>query len=114
MKHELSKERVLGILETSCSFTKNTSGLTKRPRFVVKMIPQNKILLEAIREFLGVRPPVREYFAGGRHYIILTVTGISDLKTKIVPLLDEGLLGPKREKFEDWLNEFKYLKSPKT
>ena len=110
---QFTKERVLGIFEKSGSFTKSKrpNGVV-RPRFVLKMTPEERVLLEGAREFLKLKPPVREYYAGGRHYISLTVTSIAELKNKIVSFLRGNLIGPKAEKFEDWLAQFKYLVGP--
>lgn len=109
----ITKDKILGILEKSGSFTQNKkpNGLI-RPRFVLKMIPENRILMEGFRDFLRLNPPVREYYAGGRHYLILTITSMGELKNKIVPICKGNLIGSKAEKFQSWLKQFRYLTGP--
>lgn len=109
---QISKERLLGMIELCGSF----GGYKKKngafyPRFVVKMVPENRIILEAIRGYLKVNARVREYISGGRHYVILTISSIADLKTKVVSVLKGGLFGAQAEKFEQWLKQFRYLDS---
>ena len=110
----MTKDRVLGILEKSGSFTKNKkyNGII-RPRFVLKMTPENRTLLEGVKYFLKLNPPVREYYAGGRHYLILTITSIGELKNKIVPFCKDNLIGSKAEKLQNWLKQFRYLNNSK-
>ncbi len=83
-----------------------------RPRFILKSTPENRWILEEVKSFLYLKPHVREYHTGGRHFVILVVTGLADLRSKIVPLGRE-LVGPKAEKFERWLKQFNYLRGPK-
>lgn len=106
----LTKDKILGILEKSGSFTQNKKpNNIFRPRFVLKMTPENRVLMEGFRDFLKLTPPVREYYAGGRHYLILTITSIGELKNKIIPFCKGNLIGPKAEKFQNWLKQFRYL-----
>lgn len=111
----ISRERALGLLELCGSFGvfKLKSG-SVRPRFIIKMVPENRLLFETLRAHMRVSPPVHEYFSGGRHYLILAISSAYELKTKIVPLLKGNLLGANAEKLAEWLKKFRYLESKKS
>lgn len=106
----LTDDYVRGLIEGDGHF-----GIDRRanggeiPEFVLKMNTREKVLIEAIRDYLGVKNRVYEYQHNGRRFAMLIIRDVKTLKNKIVPLFRGKLIGYKGTQFEWWLKYFPYL-----
>lgn len=109
----LTPEYICGLFEGEGTFS--THGYTTRgerlPCVALKMHYRDKELIEAIRDYFGLKNKVYEYTHQNRHFVMLVVRDTSTLKNKMVPFFRNRLLGHKGVQFEAWLRMFPYLNS---
>lgn len=114
----LTAEYIRGFADGESTFTfSNRAGIDKRgkkqfrrPSFVIKMHVRDKALLEAIRDYLGLKGRVYEYVYHGsdgrtRHQAMLIVRNFAELKNIIVPFFLGKLHGHKGKQFIEWLEQ---------
>lgn len=53
-----------------------------------------------------MREPIYEYTHGGRHYAMLIVRDVPDLKDIIIPLVGPRLTAYKMRQFKEWFRGF--------
>lgn len=108
----LSDDYVRGLIEGEGCFSNDTKkNGEKIPCFILKMHFRDKELIEAVRDYLQISNFVYEYRNQGRHFAMFIIRDIGTLKTKIVPLFKNKLLGFKGTQFSWWLKKFPYLDS---
>lgn len=107
----LTPEYIRGLFEGEGTFSVHghRPDGERLPCVVLKMHYQDKALIEAIRDYFGLRNKVYEYTHQGRHFAMLAITDIPTLKNKIVPFFKNQLLGHKGVQFEAWLKAFPHL-----
>jgi hypothetical protein len=115
---KLTAEYIRGFAGGESTFTFSTrAGIDRkgkkqyrRPAFVIKMHVRDKALLEAIRDYWGLKECVYEYIHHGndgrtRHQAMLIVRNFADLKNIIVPFFLGKLHGYKGKQFVAWLEQ---------
>ncbi len=94
-------------------FTTRTNKLLNKrvriPTFTLKMHVRDKPLLIAVRDKLGLNVKVYEYIHQRRHYALLIVRNIGDIKDIIIPFFYNKLAGYKEIQFNQWLEKFNEL-----
>ena len=110
IKERITENYIRGLIEGEGYF-----GIDRRkngneiPQFILKMHVRDKELIEAIRDYIGLRDTIYEYKIQGRHFSMLIIRDIPTLRNKIVPLFKNKLLGHKGTQFDWWLKYFSYL-----
>lgn len=114
----ISEDYIRGLIEGEGHFGVDRRKNGERiPSFLITMHPRDKELLEAIRDYLGIKNPIYIYdyenrnYTSGKHRAMLIIRDMPTLKTKIVPFFKNKLLGFKGTQFEWWLEQFPYLDS---
>lgn len=121
---DISNEYIRGLVEGGGSFSFHTSRTgpndkrCKMPAFVISMHIRNQILIEAIRDKLGLRAKIYHrsprmsisYSKTGNIYLserqtILVVRDFEQLKDIIIPFFYKKLKGHKGKQFIEWLEK---------
>lgn len=74
--------------------------------FQLRMHYNDRELVFAVRNSLGLREPVYEFFNQNRHSALLLVRKRWSIENIIIPAFDNRLSGLKEKQFERWKNEF--------
>ena len=112
IRARMTDDYLRGLIEGEGHFGLDTKTDGKKiPAFVLKMHVRDKELIEGVRDHLKLRNKVYEYRHQGRHYAMLIVRDIGDLKNIIIPLCRGKLLGHKGTQFEWWIKYFPLLNS---
>ena len=109
---KLSNEYIRGLVEGEGTFTFSRGwGGKKVPTFAIHMHSRDKKLLENVRDSLGLKNKVYEYYYPGKDgsnrgpKAILIVRELGSLKNIIIPLFYKKLKGNKGKQFEEWLEK---------
>lgn len=118
INNKLSYEYIRGLVAGEGSFSfcsvgwKGDINKRKLPAFILAMSRQDKELIEAVRNTLGLRNKVYEYKprksrdnCNRQGMCILIVRDMGQLKNKIVPLFYKKLRGYKAKQFDEWLKK---------
>lgn len=109
----ISYDYIRGLTDGEGTFTfspRKKSG-TKVPAFSIKMHHRDTMLLEAVRDKLGLSNRIYVYdtksYDGHNRapQAMLIVREIGNLKNIIVPFFYKSLVGNKRLQFEEWIEE---------
>lgn len=109
---EITPDFIRGLIVGEGCFTFSTrrEGLlnkrVKIPTFSLKMHVHDKELLIAVRGVLGLDARVYEYNHNKRHYVLLIIRNIGDIKDIIIPFFYNKLAGYKEIQFNQWLEKF--------
>lgn len=107
----LPYDYIRGLVEGEGTFTFSSAKKLRRkvPAFALKMHIRDKLLLEEVKDTLGLRNKVYEYNHQRNDGIkrgpqaMLIVREIDQLKNIIVPFFYKQLRGNKRKQFNDWV-----------
>ena len=109
---EITPDFIRGLIAGEGCFTFSTrrEGLfnkkVKIPTFSLKMHVHDKELLIAVRNTLGLKTKIYEYNHDRRHYALLIIRNIGDIKDIIIPFFYNKLAGHKATQFSQWLEKF--------
>lgn len=103
---QLSKEFIAGVISVAGSFTHTNTARISQFGFQIKLPTQNHILLDLIRQTLGLKMPVKIYSAGSSEYALLISRSKKELNATIIPFCNEHLLGYKVTQFIEWKEKF--------
>ncbi|OGY57195.1 MAG: hypothetical protein A2Y84_00260 [Candidatus Colwellbacteria bacterium RBG_13_48_8] len=111
MDRNLSKNYIIGLVESRGSFSFSTQNSRKRrvPSFRIKLHVQDLALIEAIKEALGLDNKIYVYSPKSRDgakrhpYAMLIVRDVDGLKNKVIPFFYGNFRGRKAFQFNDWL-----------
>ena len=113
----LSFDYIRGLVDgegtfTFCTATSwNKNKKVKVPAFQLRMHIRDKELIEAVRDFLGLKNKVYTYHYPGKDgakrgsQAMLIVREFNNLKDIIIPLFYKNLIGHKNEQFIEWLEK---------
>lgn len=114
-QRKLSYDYIRGLVEGEGSFTfcaTTTWGKkAKVPAFQLRMHIRDKELIEATRDFLGLKNKIYTYYYPGKDganrgpQAMLIVREFNNLKDIIIPLFYKNLIGHKNKQFIDWLEK---------
>lgn len=113
---KLTADYIRGLVEGEGCFTfsQNTNLQGKKiriPAFSIKMAVRDKKLLEAVRDFMGVKNKVYIYNHQRKDgykrepSATLIIREIGNLKNIVVPLFYDNLFGNKAIQFNQWLEK---------
>jgi len=104
----LSLDFIAGLVNSEGSFmlTKQNKGQQKVFAFQLKMDYQDRELLLAVKNSLGLKEKVHEYDRRQRHYVLLLVRRRETIKKIIIPAFDNKLYGQKGIQFNEWREQF--------
>ena len=107
-REKLSIDFIAGLIvgEGYFYWTKDSGGRNK-PGFGIRMHIRDFDLLMNVRDSLYLDERVYEYTHNNRHYAMLLIRDVADLKNKIIPTIGPKLTGYKREQFIKWFRQFK-------
>ncbi len=101
---------IRGLIEGEGSFTFSSSGPGRKvPSFQLRMHVRDKVLLEKVRDFLGLKNKIYTYHYPGNDgakrgpQVVLIVREFGSLKNIIIPLFYRNLIGNKSIQFDEWL-----------
>lgn len=112
ISRQLSSEYIRGLIEGEGTFTFTTSGWSgkkKVPSFQLRMNIRDKELIEAVRDFLGLKNKVYIYHYPGKDgsrrgpQAMLIVREFESLKDVIIPMFYNNLVGNKSKQFMAWM-----------
>lgn len=112
---KLSSEYIRGLIEGEGTFTFTTTGWSgkkkKVPSFQLRMNIRDRELIEAVRDFLGLKNRVYIYHYPGKDgarrgpQAMLIVREFISLKDIIIPFFYKKLVGYKGIQFTAWLEK---------
>jgi len=114
---KLSFDYIRGLVDgegtfTFCTVTGwNKNKKAKVPAFQLRMHIRDKELIEAIRDFLGLKNKVYVYYYPGKDgtnrgpQAMLIVREFNNLKDIIIPMFYKNLIGHKNKQFMEWLEK---------
>ncbi len=112
---KLTKEYIRGLVEGKGYFTFSTVNQKNKkihiPSFQLRMHIRDKELLEATRDFIGIKNKVYTYYYPGKDgykrgpVAFLIVREFPNLKNMIIPLFYDLLAGHKGIQFYEWLEK---------
>lgn len=110
---KLSYNFIAGLIVGEGCFSWDTRSDTilgrkrKVPVFALRMHVRDKWLVTAARDTMNLEGnKIYEYTHNNRHYIMLIVRNIGDIKNIVIPFFYKRLRGYKREQFFQWLEDF--------
>lgn len=109
---KLTQDFIIGLVVGEGTFCFTTTGnklfkeTKKIPTFQLRMHVRDKALIEAVRDTLKLDGKIYEYTHNKRHYAMLIVRSIGDIKNIIIPFFYNNLKGYKKEQFSQWLEAF--------
>ena len=107
MKQKLSLDFIAGLICSGGCFTSYIqNGKQKMSAFSLKMHYNDKDLIVAVRDSLGLKEHIHEYNHQGKHYVVLNVRKRKIIENIIIPVFDERLVGLKKQQFEKWKDNF--------
>ena len=108
---KLTNDYIRGLVEGRGSFTFSTNNTRKVPAFVIVMHERDKMLLEKVRDHLGLKNKIYVYGPYGNDganrgkNTRLIVREFGPMKNVIIPFFYKRLVGNKRKQFEEWLEK---------
>ncbi len=113
---KLSYNYIRGLVEgegtfTFCTTTGWRGKKAKVPAFQLRMHIRDKELIEAVRDFLGLKNKIYIYHYPGKDgakrgpQVMLIVREFNNLKDIIIPLFYKKLIGHKNKQFMEWLEK---------
>ncbi|NQV13118.1 MAG: hypothetical protein HQ530_02345 [Parcubacteria group bacterium] len=107
MKQKLSLDFIAGLICGEGCFTSYIQNEKQKIfAFSLKMHVCDKELVIAIRDSLGLRESVHEYFHQERHYVVLNVRKRRIVENIIIPTFNGKLFGMKKKQFEKWRDDY--------
>lgn len=110
---KLTNDFIIGLIVGEGTFTFTTTGnkifeeAKKIPAFQLRMHARDKALVAAVRDALKLKDnKIYEYTHNKRHYAMLIVRNIGDIKNIIIPFFYKNLKGYKKDQFNQWLEDF--------
>lgn len=112
MQKDISWDYIRGLVDGEGSFTFSSAGRgRKTPAFQIRMHIRDKLLLEKVRDFLGLKNKIYTYHYPGKDgakrgpQAVLIVREFGNLKNIIIPLFYGNLIGYKSIQFKEWLEK---------
>jgi len=99
---ELSDEFVAGVISVCGTFFHTSTARTEQFGFQIKLPSENEVLLSKIRDAIGLKNRIHLVSSAKTRYVILTVRSRSDLKSKIIPFIDDRICGHKLKSYLNW------------
>lgn len=113
---KLTKDFIAGLIVGEGTFCFTTTGnklfeeTRKIPTFQLRMHVRDKKLVTAVRDMMNLKEnKIYEYTHNNRHYAMLIIRNIGDIKNIIIPFFYKNLKGYKRKQFYQWLEDFNKL-----
>lgn len=109
---KLTKDFIIGLVVGEGTFCFTTTGnrlfekTRKVPAFQLRMHVRDLALVTAVRDTLKLETKVYQYTHNKRHYAMLIVRNIGDIKNIIIPFFYKHLRGYKEYQFNRWLEDF--------
>jgi hypothetical protein len=105
---KLSLDFIAGLISGEGSFLVVPYRKGKQIVFVfqLRLHYNDRNLVFAVRNSLGLKEPVYEYFYNNRHFALLLVRKRSVIENVIIPAFEGRLFGLKERQFQNWKERF--------
>ncbi len=100
---------IIGVISVLGTFFHTQTALIDQFGFQIKMPLENQKLLELIRIKIGLRSSVRIFTTKTGSYALLITRSYKEINKKVIPFVDDRLLGQKLKQYVAWKNQFNHL-----